>query len=117
MLDHENIDKMTTRFMHIINYLKALGRRYTNVEMMRKILRSLSKAWHPKVIAIQEAKDLNVLGLDAFIRSLKTHEIELNKTSDETNRKGKFIVLKSTHRKSSSCKAMKASEELDEEEE
>ena len=28
MLEHENIDKMTTRFMHIINQLKALGKRY-----------------------------------------------------------------------------------------
>ena len=30
MLEHENIDEMTTRFMHIINQLKALGKRYTN---------------------------------------------------------------------------------------
>ena len=44
MLEHENIDEMTTRFMHIINQLKALGKRYTNAEMVRKILRSLSKA-------------------------------------------------------------------------
>ena len=26
MLDHENIDEMTMRFMHIINQLKALGK-------------------------------------------------------------------------------------------
>ena len=64
--------------MHITNQLKALGKRYTKVEMIRKILRSLSKAWHPKIIAIQEAKYLNVLNLDALIRSLKTYKIELN---------------------------------------
>ena len=51
MLEHENIDEMTTRFMHIINQLKALGKRYANVEMVRKILRSLSKAWRLKVYA------------------------------------------------------------------
>ena len=44
MLEYENIDEMTTRFMHIINQLKALGKRYSNAEMVRKILRSLSKA-------------------------------------------------------------------------
>ena len=49
MLEHENIDEMTTRFMHIINQLKALGKRYSNVEMVRKILRSLSTAQYPKV--------------------------------------------------------------------
>ena len=74
MLEHENIDEITTRFVHIINQLKALGKKYTNAEIVRKIL----KAWHPKIIVIQEAKDLNMLSLDALIRSLKTHEIELN---------------------------------------
>ena len=52
MLEHENIDEMTTRFMNIINQLKALGKRYNNVEIVRKILRSLSKAWCPKLTTI-----------------------------------------------------------------
>ena len=58
-----------------------------------------------------------MLSLDVLIRSLKTHEIELNEASKESNRKGKSIALKSTQRKSSSSKAMKASKETDEEEE
>ena len=99
ILEYENIDKMTTKFMHIINQLKALGKRYTNAEMVRKILRSLSKAWCPKVTTIQEAKDLNVLSLDALIRSLKTHEIELNEASEDSNRRSKSIALKSSQRK------------------
>ena len=48
MLEHENVDEMTTKFMHIINQLKALGKRYTNAEMVRKFLRSLLKAQHPR---------------------------------------------------------------------
>ena len=83
ILEYENIDEMTTRFMHMINQLNALGERYTNAKMVRKILRSLSRAWHPEVIAIQETKDLNVLSLDTFIGSLKTHEIELNEASKD----------------------------------
>ena len=35
---------MTTKFMHIINQLKALGKKYTNAKMVRKILRNFSKA-------------------------------------------------------------------------
>ena len=81
MLEHENIDDMTTRFMHVIQ-LKALGKRYSNVEMARKILKSLSKAQYLKVTTIQKAKDFNILSLDALIRSLKTHEIELNEASE-----------------------------------
>ena len=57
-----------------------------------------------------------MLSLDALIGSLKTHEIELNEASEETNRRGKSITLKSSHRRSSSSKAMKAIEESDEEE-
>ena len=99
MLRHENNNEMTTRFMPIINQLKALGKRYSNAEMVRKILRSLSKAQCPKVIVIQEAKDLNVLSLDALIRSLKTHEIELNEAFEESNRRGKSITLKTTQKR------------------
>ena len=115
-LDHENIDKIAKRFMHIINQRKTLGKRYSNAEMVKKVLRSLLfKAWHPRVIAIQEDKDLNMLNLNALIGSLKTHEIKLNVASKETNRRAKSIALKSTHRRSRSFKAMKASIESDEE--
>ena len=85
--------------------------------MVKKILRSLSKTWYPKVIAIQEAKDLIVLSLDTLIRSLKTHEIELNEISKESARKGKSIALKSSHKKTSSSKAMKTVEESEKHEE
>ena len=111
MLKHENIDEITTRFMHIINQLKALGKRCSNAKIIRKILRSLSKARRPKVIGIQEVKNLNVLSIDALIRQLKTHETELNEGAKESNRKYMSITLKSTQRKSSSSKAMKAAEE------
>ena len=39
----------------------------------------------------------------------------MNEVSEETNKRGKSIALKSTHRRSSSSKAMKASKESDEE--
>ena len=59
---------------------------------------------------------MNILSLDALIGSLKTHEIELNGASKESNRRGKSIALKSTQRKTSSSKAMKAAEDSDEDE-
>ena len=49
MLEHENTYEMTTKFMHyILNQLKTLGKRYTNAEIVRKILKSLCKVWHPR---------------------------------------------------------------------
>ena len=81
--------------------------------MVRKILRSLSKAWHPEVTAIQETKDLNVLSLNALIGSIKTHKIELNEVVEEFNRKGQSIALKSIQRKLNSSMAIKVVEDLD----
>ena len=69
---------MFSRFMVIVNELEALGKTYTEVEKVMKILRSLPKKWETKVTAIQEAKDLTKLPLEEFIGSLMTHEMNLN---------------------------------------
>ena len=41
--DFESIVEMFSRFMVIVNELKALGKTYTEVEKVMKILRSLPK--------------------------------------------------------------------------
>ncbi|XP_057252230.1 uncharacterized protein LOC130592092 [Beta vulgaris subsp. vulgaris] len=71
----ENIRDMFTRFMTIINELKSLGKDFTNEDLVRKILRSLTGKWLPKVTAIQEAKDLTKLSMEQLIGSLMTHEM------------------------------------------
>ena len=58
MLQNESITSMFTRMTSITNSLHALGRTYTNADIVSKILRSLPKAWEAKVTAIREAKDL-----------------------------------------------------------
>ncbi|WKA06735.1 hypothetical protein VitviT2T_024621 [Vitis vinifera] len=68
---------MFSRFLVIVNELEALGKTYTEVEKVMKILRSLPKKWETKVTAIQEAKDLTKLSLEELIGSLMTYEIEL----------------------------------------
>ena len=75
--DFEFILEMFSRFMVIVNELKALGKTYTEVKKVMKILRSLPKKWETKVTAIQEAKDLTKLSLEGLIGSLMTYEIEL----------------------------------------
>ena len=105
----ESIPSMFTRFTNIINALKSLGKSYTNGEMVRKILRSLPKGWQPKVTAIQEAKDLNILELDELMGSLMTHEITM-KSHDDHDKKKKGIAFKS------SIKEDESSEEDDDEE-
>lgn len=43
MLPDENISSMFTRFTDITNGLKSLGKSYSNVELVRKVLRSLQR--------------------------------------------------------------------------
>jgi len=48
----ETVMDMYTRFTHITNELKALGKSFTTEELVRKILRFLSHSWEAKVTAI-----------------------------------------------------------------
>ncbi|KAL6329838.1 hypothetical protein AAG906_037551 [Vitis piasezkii] len=64
-------------FESIVEMFSSLGKTYTEVEKVMKILKSLPKKWETKVTAIQEAKDLTKLSLEELIGSLMTYEIEL----------------------------------------
>ncbi|KAK2441187.1 hypothetical protein QL285_012514 [Trifolium repens] len=103
MKDDENIESMYSRFKILVAGLQVLKRSYTTSDHIRKILRSLPSRWRPKVTTIQEAKDLDTLGLEELISSLMSHEIELS--SDEPQKKLKFVALPSI---SVSSKALKA---------
>ena len=93
MKDDENIESMYSRFKILVAGLQVLKRSYTTSDHVRKILRSLPSRWRPKVTAIQEAKDLDTLGLEELISSLMSHEIELS--SDEPQKKLKSVALPS----------------------
>ena len=99
MKSEESISEMFTRFTNIINSLKSLGKCYTNVENVRKILRSLPKNWDAKVTAIEEAKDLTTMSLDELLGSLMTHEIMLKGREEEAKPK-RSLALKSSHKES-----------------
>ena len=103
MKDDENIESMYSRFKILVAGLQVLKRSYTTFYHVRKILRSLPSRWRPKVTTIQEAKDLDILGVEELISSLMSHEIELS--SDEPQKKLKFVALPSI---SVSSKALKA---------
>ena len=92
----DTIKEMFTRFTDITNNLKSLGKTYTNEEMVRKILRCLPKSkWGPRVIAIEEAQDLKILGLDDLLGKLLTHKIHLKKDEEELQ-PNKGIAFKTT---------------------
>lgn len=75
MNKNENINDCFGRFMTIVNDLKSLGKNFTDEDLVRKMLRSLTGVWTAKVTAVYEAKDLIVLTLEQLIGSLMTHEM------------------------------------------
>ena len=78
MGDRETVMDMYTRFTHITNELKSLGKPFTTEELVRKILRFLPHSWEAKVMAIQESKDIKKITLDELIENLQTYELRRN---------------------------------------
>jgi len=74
-----------------------------------KILRSLPARWRPKVIAIEEAKDLNTLSVEDLVSSLKVHELSLNE--HESAKKSTSIALPSKGKSSKALKVIESEEE------
>ena len=94
MGDKETVMEMYTRFTHITNELKSLGKSFTTEELVRKILRFLPQSWEAKVMAIQEAKDMESISLDELIGNLQTYELRKNSQQKEEAKKDRGLVLK-----------------------
>ena len=66
------------------------GEVYDQSKIVRKIPRSLTEDFKPKVSAISESKDVDTIPIDELVRSLQFYESNLPKTN-----KSKFMALKS----------------------
>ncbi|GJW08786.1 hypothetical protein Tco_1571209 [Tanacetum coccineum] len=103
--DDESIDCVFARFNTIITSLKALDESFSSRNHVRKFLRALPTKWRPKVMAIEESKDLSTLPLDEIIGNLKVYEVVLEKDSKASkNKKEKYKCLALKAKKVSSDK-------------
>ena len=87
MKQDESISDMFARFMQLTNQLNSLGKVYSNSELVRKILRSLTPQWHTKATIVEDSKNLSTMPLDELIGSLMTYELNLKRNAE--NEKGK----------------------------
>ena len=75
---------MTTRFTDITNSLVALGKEYTQVKKVRKILHALTSDWEKKITVIKEANDLSTMSLENLIGNLMAYKVQLeDRKNDE----------------------------------
>ncbi|VFQ93882.1 unnamed protein product [Cuscuta campestris] len=95
MKENEKIEEIFERFSNIINPLNLLGKTYTDRELVRKVLRSLSPKWRSKVDAIEEGRDFQTMTYDALRGNLITYETtQLSKVVEERNKRS--IALPAT---------------------
>jgi len=59
------------------NSMVNLGKTVSDVKLIRKILRSLSKRFRIKVTTIEESKDLEEMKIEQLVGSLQTYELSL----------------------------------------
>ncbi|GJU94386.1 hypothetical protein Tco_1319142 [Tanacetum coccineum] len=92
--DDETIDCAFARFNIVIKSLKALDESFSSRNHARKFLWALPTKWCPKVMAIEESKDLSTLPLDELIGNLKVYEVVLEKDSEiSKSKKEKYKSL------------------------
>jgi len=87
MAENENVEDMFSRFNKIICELKSLGMVYSNGLQVRKLIRSLPKAWQTKV-AILEDGDLQKMTYDELRGNLMAYEqIHINRYNKDDKKK------------------------------
>ena len=90
MSNDKSFDEFYDKLNDIVNSAYNLGEIYDQPKIVRKILRSLTEDFRPKVTAITESKDVNSIPVDELVESLQSYELDLLKTS-----KSKTMALKS----------------------
>ncbi|CAM8883833.1 unnamed protein product [Rhodiola kirilowii] len=92
MQEDETIADFNTWVFDISNEAFALGEPMTEESLVRKVLRSLTKRFAMKALAVKRANDVKTMRLDELMGSLQTHEMDMN--DEDRLMKNKSIDLK-----------------------
>ena len=92
MFDDESFDEFYAKLNDIVNSACNLGEIYDQPKIVRKILRSLTENFRPKVTAITESKDVDSIPVDELVGSFQSYELYLPKSN-----KSKTMTFKSVN--------------------
>ena len=70
MSDDETFDEFYAKLNDIVNFAFNLGEVYDQPKVVRKVLRSLTEDFRPKVTIITESKDMDTIPVDELVGSL-----------------------------------------------
>jgi hypothetical protein len=91
MLENETFSEFYTRINDLRNSMVSLGKRVSDVKLIKKILRFLPERFRIKVTAIEESKDLDSMKIEELVGSLQTYEYSLTPI-----KKAKGMAFKAT---------------------
>ena len=95
MKEGEDIKTFNSRLSSIVNPLRNLGKVFTDEDLVKKVLRSLTRRWEGKMISLSDCKDLTTYKFDDLIGNLLTHEMRFNDTVlDSTPRRSQGLALR-----------------------
>jgi len=77
MLDNETFGEFYTWINDLRNSMVSLGKRVSDVKLIKKILRSLPERFRIKVTAIEESKNLDYMKIEELVGSLQTYMYSL----------------------------------------
>ena len=81
MSNDECFNEFYTKLNDIVNSAYNLGEIYDQPKIVRKILKSLTENFKPKVTVITKSKDADSIHVDELVGSLQSYELDLPKTS------------------------------------
>ena len=70
MSDDESFDEFYTKLNDIVNSAYNLGEIYDQPKIVRKILKTLTEDFRPKMTTITESKDVDFIPVDELVGSL-----------------------------------------------
>ncbi|XP_028109539.1 uncharacterized protein LOC114308196 [Camellia sinensis] len=79
MNEDESISEYFNRILTIVNQMRRYGEKMESLQVIEKILRSLSPMFEHVVVAIEESNDLSAMTTDELMSTLEIHEQRINK--------------------------------------
>ena len=81
MAGDETFDEFYAKLNNIVNYAFNLCKLYEQPKIVRKILKSLTEDFRPKVTTITKSKVADTIIVDQKVGSLQSYEFDLPKTN------------------------------------
>ena len=96
MEEYELFNEFYAKLKDIVNLAFNLGETILEPKIVKKVLRSLPKRFHAKIMAIEESKDIDKIPLTNLVGNLQTYELGVTKIDKLGKSKSMGLKAKSS---------------------